>query len=229
MNGYLELIWSQLFSSIYFAIIGLLVGGGLIFLLKKRKYLERQHVLLKLLTKFYSVYFPFVFLVSFWFAGSLWTTVNLFEKEVTKVIVEIEDKTYPIFIKYVNDGVDEFLAQESLPTNDEIVSNFINETLDENAAQIYKYTMRISLTTLLEYMVGKDSEREKRIRILSEGVSKDLLKVGFDFIKKEVRVKVIQILLLFLIPIVVGFLGAMFFPTVEIIIYNLFFKEKKEL
>lgn len=226
MDSYLELIWSQLFSSILFAFVGLLVGAGIVFLLKRRKYLERNHVLLKLLVKIYFVYFPFVFLFSFWFAGSLWTTTNLFENEITKVVTEIENKTYPVFIKFVNEEVDEFLAKESLATNDEIVSRFIAEVLDQEASAVYKYTMRLSLTTLLEYMIGKDSEREKRIRILSEGVSKDLLKVGFDVIKKEVRLKAIQILLLFLIPIVLGFLGAMFFPTVEIFIYNLFFKKR---
>lgn len=227
MNAYLELVWLQLFSSIWFALIGLLVGIGLVFILKKRKYLEREHSLLQLLTKFYFVYFPFVFLFAFWFFGSLWTTTKHLENEANKVIIDIEEKVYPIFINYVNEGVDQFLEQESLPTNDEIVSRFIEKTLDKDASGIYRYTMNVSLTTILEYMIGKDSEREKRIRILSEGVSKDLLKVGFDFIKEEVKRKGLQILLLLLIPVVVSFLGAMFFPSVEIIVYNLFFKRKE--
>lgn len=226
MDSYLGLIWSQLFSSILFAFIGLLVGAGIIFLLNKRKYLERNHVLLKFLTKIYFVYFPFVFLFSFWFTGSLWTTTNLVENEITKVVVEVEHKIYPVFIKFVNEKVDEFLAKESLATNDEIVSRFIEEVLDQEASAIYKYTMSLSLKTLLEYMIGKDSEREKRIRILSEGMSRDLLKVGFDVIKEQVRLKAIQVLLLFLIPVVLGFFSAMFFPTLEIIIYNRFFLKK---
>jgi hypothetical protein len=227
MSSYLSLVWTELSSSICFAFVGLLIGAGVIFLLKKGKYLERQSIFLKLLTKFYFVYFPFVFFFSIWFLGSLWTTAKLFENEITEVVTEIEHETYPVFIKFMNKRVDGFLAKESLPTNGEIVSIFIDEKLDENSSNIYQYTMKVSLTTLLEYMIGKDSEREKRMKILSGGVSTSLLKVGFDFLKEEIKRNVKQVLVFLLIPIIIGFLGAMSFPAIEIFISNKFLKREE--
>lgn len=220
MGIYLEIVWLQLFSSLWFALLGLLVGFGVIFSYKKKKHLERKNGFLKILTKFYFIYYPFVFLFTFWFAGSLWTTAKLFEKEITKAVVVLENETYPVFIAYMNKEVDTFLAQESLPTNKEIVSIFIEENLDKNSSSIYRYSMEASLTTLLEFMIGEDSEREKRINFLSEGFSTSLLEVGFDFIKEKITAQVNQILMLFLIPIIFGFLIAMFFPTVEIFVSN---------
>lgn len=227
MSSYLGLVWTELSSSIWFAFVGLLIGAGVIFLFKKRKYLERPSIFLKILTKFYFIYFPFVFFFSFWFSGSLWTTAKLFENEITEVVTEIEHKTYPVFIKFMNEKVDGFLAKELLPTNSEIVSTFIDEKLDKNSSDVYQYSMKISLTTLLEYMIGKDSEREKRIKILSGGVSTSLLKVGFDVLKEEIKRKVKEVLIVFLIPIIIGFLGAMSFPAIEIFISNRFLKRKK--
>lgn len=227
MSSYLGLVWTELSSSIWFAFVGLMIGAGVIFLLKKGTYLERNSIFLKMLTKFYFVYFPFVFFFSFWFLGSLWITAKKFENEITEVVTEIEYETYPVFIKFMNERVDGFLAKELLPTNREIISVFIDEKLDENSSNIYQYLMGISLTTLLEHMIGKDSEREKRINILSGGVSTSLLKVGFDFLKEEIKRKVKQVLILFLIPIIIGFLGAISFPAIEIFISNKFLKREE--
>ncbi len=225
MSDYLGLLWMGLSSSILYAFIGLLVGIAVLLLLKKRHYLERAYTFLKLLTRLYFVYIPIVFFFTFWFMGSLWTTTKLFEKEVTEVIVEIENKTFPIFTNYINESIEEFLAKESIPTNKEIVSNFLANYIDKNTSSMYQYSMQICLTTMLEYMIGKDSEREKRIRILSEGVSTSLFKVGFTYLKEEVKRRVMQLLVLLLIPIIIGFFGAMSFPTLEIFIYNKFLRD----
>lgn len=222
MSDYLTLLWIGLSSSILFAFIGLFVGLGLVFLLKKRHYLERKHPFLKVVTKLYFIYFPFVFFFAFWFSGSLWTSGQLFEKEVREVIIDIEDKTYPIFIKFVNERVDAFLALQSLPTNHEIVSIFVAENVDESTSGIYQYCMKTCLTMMLEHMIGKDSEREKRREILSEGISSNLFKVGFSFLKEEVKSSIKRILMVLLIPVIIGFLGAMCFPVVEIFIFNKF-------
>jgi hypothetical protein len=227
MGDYLDLLWMGLSSSILYAFIGLLVGVGVIVLLNKRHYLKREYLFLKILTKMYFVYFPIVFFLAFWFVGSLWTTMKLLEKEVTEVVLEIEEKTYPIFVKYVDESLDGFLAEESIPTNKEITSGFAAKYLDKNTSSIYQYSMGICLVTILEYMIGKDSEPEKRRQILSNGIATSILKVGFDFIKEEVKRKVLELLLILLIPIVIGFLSAMFFPSMEIIIYNKFLKPKE--
>lgn len=226
MQDYLKLIWMGLSSSISFAFVGLLLGIGLVTWLYKRKLLERQVPFLKVVTKLYFLYFPIVFFFTCWFGGSLYTTANLLEKELTKVVTEIEQKTYPVFVKFVDRETATMLAGLTLPSNEEIADGFIAEYLGENPSVIYQYTMKLCLVTLLEYMIGKDREEERRLDVLSKGVSIDLFQAGFDVLKQEVKRGINQLLWFLLFPIIFGFLGAMLLPTIEIFIANKYLSNK---
>lgn len=229
MNGYLQLIIGGLSAAFPYALLGLLVGIGIVWFLKKKGYLERNNLFLKVITKLYYIYIPLVFFFATWSIGSISLTIKSYEQTLQEVIVDIEQEAFPSFLAHVNRRVDHYLKENKIPSNAAIVEGFLGDYLNENTPSLYQSTMKIALTTLLEYTIGKDGEHEQRVKALAGGLSEPMYQKGFDFLKSEVSRRVNQFLFFLLFPLIIGVIGALLLPLVEIVIGVKFFGTKERL
>lgn len=228
MNDYINLVFEQLSSSIGYGLLGLGIGILIIFLLKKWGYLERNYLLLKIITKFYFVLFPVGFLLYFWFVGSLWTTKSLFQEAINEVIIQVQEESYPIFAANVNDQIKNYINLDQVPSNTEIVQIYLSENSFSQESKFYQATLRYTLVKILDLTIGNDTDREKRITALSNGISASAFEYGFDYLRSQIERQIRQTFIFSLIPGTIAFISIFFFPTIEIIISNRFLKRLLE-
>ena len=227
MNDYLELVYSGLSASIGYAVVGLLAGGIIVFLLHRAGYLKRENLIWRLIARLHYVLFPVVFCLYFWLAGSLWTTVSVFRDTLEEVIAHIEKEQYPIFASYVNQQIKESTNLDDLPSNNEIASQFLSDNEVEGESNFYQYTLKLALVKILDLTIGDGSDREKRIEALSNGISTEIFEAGFNILRDELNRQLSMFLWLLLIPGTIVFMGYLLYSFFEIGIYYIINKNKE--
>lgn len=209
---YTQLILSGLKSSIFYAFLGALIGLLIVILLNKLGYLKREHSFLKVITKLYYVIFPIVFFFFFWFTGSLWQTKMQVEETVDTVLEAIKMDIAPSFEAFLNQKLQEYIAVDELPPNEEIVQFFLNENTEYLGTNIFNYVLKSGLNLLLETVIGTGMDRVKAI----EGASVSILGPPFEVLKMQLHTLINRYAVPFFIPIFLLFFSAMLLPTIEI-------------
>ncbi len=218
MSVYTGLILGELWSSLAYAFLGLIIGSLIVFILYKVKYLKREYLILKIITKLYFVFLPILFLAYFWFAGSTWKTGNLIIESVNERITELQERLYKDFAVYVNEEIQRTIHLDEIPSNEVIVERFLLASSTSEEDNIYKKTLNITLKKVLDVVVGDDLGREKRIAALSDMSSKKAFEYVFDTIKPQLHRQIRQFLALFLAPLTLIFLVSLIIITIEIFV-----------
>lgn len=218
MNHYIDLVFLEFWNSIIYAFLGLVIGSLIVFFLKKVGYLKREYLILKIITKLYFVFIPILFLIYFWGAGAAWKTGNIAIKSIDEVMIELQEKMYPIFADYINTEIKKTIHLDEIPSNEAIVKQFLGDNLTNEESSLYRTTLHISLKKILDITVGDDIDKEKRVAALSNISSGKALEYGFDKIKSELHKQIRQYLAIFLIPLTLIFLGSLLVIAIEILI-----------
>jgi len=209
-------ILANLWGSIEYFFLGLLVGILIIFLLRKGGYLKREHDFMKVIVSLYYLYFPIVFALMFWFTGTILEVRAETHKAVDKVFLYMADHGSRELKAFFDTNVDAYLSETELPSNKQMAIDFVESEYLKNQYYIFKQTLRITIETLLDYTIGDATNPQKRIKALTDGVSVSIFQAALSPIKKSVIMDLDMIFGVFLIPIIFGFFGAMSLPSLEI-------------
>jgi hypothetical protein len=228
MEEYISFILFGLRHAVNFAVGGLLGGILIVLALHFTGSLKREHIVLKILTKLYYLYFPLLFFFALWAAGSAYITTSTFNRLVLEVVDFVEEKMAVELAKSIDAEVENYLKLDELPSNEALVDQFLETEEDyQNENSIYRYILRNSLIKTLDYSIGKTEEdRAARRAALSAGVAQKVSDIGFSLIRKELERVYSQILGFLLLPIGAGFIIALILPFIEIIL-SLNYRKKR--
>lgn len=142
-------VLEQLGNTFRWGIVGFFIGIFIIFLLRKSKILKGETFFQLTKIAIYYIIFPIGIGSLFW----LYAATKHVEKDVhqiaNKSINQIENSLYPSFNKYITRYLKNYVDVNNVPTNDEIVSNFLNE--NKESSWFTTEIMHWSLVKSLEY------------------------------------------------------------------------------
>lgn len=225
MNNYTDLFLAELLTSIGYAFLGLAVGSIIVYVLYKVGYLKRDFFILKIITKLYFIFIPILFLVYFWIAGTVMEVKGMILKEIDEVTVELKKELYPTFANSINEQVKTFIKLDKIPSNQELIEQFLTEINANDKSSVYQISLSIMLEKILDVAIGDNIGREVRVKALTDLSSKKAFDYGFDKIQSEVNRQVAQFTGLFLAPMTIIFFISILLIKFEIIISNFYFNK----
>ncbi len=142
------LILDQLENSFKWGAIGFLLGIFIIYLFRKGNILKNDTFFQVVRNSIYYIIYPIGLASLFWlFAATKHVEKDAYDMLNTS-INKTEEGLYGMFNKYVTQNLSSYIDLNHVPTNDEIVSDFLNET--EHSGWFKKKVMHWSLVHALE-------------------------------------------------------------------------------
>lgn len=192
MWDFFLLIVDQLGNSFKWGFIGFLLGVLSIYLLKKGKILKTESFLHIVKISVYYILYPICLASLFW----LYAATKHLEKDVYRLsngaINKMEENIYPVFNQYITRNLERYIHLEKIPTNDQIVSEFLNETRESSY-----FTKKVVHPFLVETLIKQETIALKKmgiplsttnltVLVLSNNntsLEKNLYSMGFQEIK----------------------------------------------
>lgn len=210
---YVDLIIQNLTTGLMAGMIGVFIAITILVVLQKKGYLEREHVLLKILTKFYYVLLPLTFFFSFLLFGSVFETRNMVVNEVGKVLTDLEAIYSERLVKDLHDNYDQYWASlDTLPSSEAIATAFL-EKEQQQEATIYDALLKEAII----YTLDNIEDLGKKI---SEGALLTTMKGVFGVVEQQINKKIDQIFTFLFLPSIALFFAGIALPFVEIMLYN---------
>ncbi len=215
-----DIIWSGILGSIGWGILGYVIGLLLVIVLSKRGALKRKRWYSKIAVVSYWILIPIIFGV----ASLAFKTIHYVHTRINimadAAIEEVEEQTYGLFEEHVSQNIEEYTGRTSLPTNDELLedylgvdstSNWITRTVLEQLLGLIEdqATKQISDNTALQQ---KDVEY---IRMVDTNEMDQVFHGAFVRLEDTVHYWVRNFFLTYYIWVGIIFVVLMIFPIVE--------------
>ena len=143
MADYISLLLSGLSSSFSYAFLGLLIGIIVVIALKKLKLLDRGHIVLKIVVKFWYLLIPFAFFLFLWFSGSILYTKKQLTLAIDHAFEQAKEELYPQLSAFIDENIHDYIERQELPSNKEIVNYFFAKSTTQANSGIAKYSLKL--------------------------------------------------------------------------------------
>lgn len=186
------IILEQLGNTFKWGLIGFVLGIVILYLLRKSSILQNQTFFQVLRNSIYYIFIPIALSSTFW----LYASTKHLEKDIHYLANESINKTeefiYPAFNKYITQNISNYVNLNHIPTNDEIVSNFLNET--KKSSWLKKRVLHWALVETLKTAeietlerLGIDPKNKELNILILANKNNQLEKVAYDLPFKKMR------------------------------------------
>lgn len=220
-------VWETFWKSYVYGIGGFAAGICILLVLRYFGWLARKHILLKIWVALYYIHVPVNMGLCCWGYMSVLTVENKIYKSIEKVSEEAKKELYPSLAEFMDKNAAQFIKENHVLTNSEIVDKFFQHTKVKKDA-MYTHILHFCLTKVLDYGIGtEEKDRDQRISAINKGISEKMLDTAFKKMNQLIMRQVILLFVPYHIFIGVYFMVAMMIPAIEIIAVNYFKQEHK--
>ena len=121
-----DVIWSGIFGSLGYGLLGYLITIFLLIILNVSGLLKRKKIISKILVVTYWIFIPIIFAFGFIFISALNYAKESTIKTADATITQFEKNTIPAFHSFLLEKTKHLSTETIIPSNEELVNQYMN-------------------------------------------------------------------------------------------------------
>ncbi len=221
-----DVIWSGIFGSLGYGLLGYLITIFLLIILNVSGLLKRKKIISKILVVTYWIFIPIIFAFGFIFISALNYAKESTIKTADATITQFEKNTIPAFHSFLLEKTKHLSTETIIPSNEELVNQYMNiDSAKTNFDWIKKNTLIWFLDLAEEEAIdrissqtGIENDDINKFRLYNQDSIRDLLHESYNKLKTAGHTWIDTLFKPYYVLVSICWIGLILFPFIEIVL-----------